>query len=101
MRMLPLQIDMYQLCGQSMLFVEPVENGLRQRVLDARESLVEQTGQDFGCDLDAWHEFLCKGDGYKWSNIHLSIASAIRKALEDPDWIAAVAAIEGGEDSGE
>ena len=84
-----------------MPFVEPVENNLRQRIVDAHASLVKHTGQDFGYDLNAWHEHLCKGDGYKWSNIHLSIASTIRETLENADWLAAVADIESsGETAG-
>ena len=94
MRLLPLQIDMFQLCGEWMPFVEPDELALAQRLKHARESLVKQTDQDFGYDLNAWHEYLCAGDGYKWSNKHLSIASAIREALSNPEWVAAVAEIE-------
>ena len=100
MRLLPLQIDMFQLCGEWMPFVEPDELTLSQRLVDAHQSLVQQTGQDFGYDLNAWHDYLCDGDGYKWSNKHLSIASAIRGALTNPEWISAVAEIESNGSAG-
>lgn len=94
MRLLPLQIAMLKLCGEWMPFVEPNELPLTQRLMKAHDSLVAQTGHDFGYNLNAWHDYLCTGDGYTWSSKHLTIAAAVRDAMSNSEWTAAVAEIE-------
>src|SRR5689334_18633549 len=100
MRLLPPQIDMYMLAGEWLPFCDTNERPLAERLRDARKSLVEQTGQDFGYDLRKWHEYLVehhKDNGYCWSDKHRSILVRIREAEADPKWQEAVELLEQGE----
>jgi hypothetical protein len=94
MRLLPLQIDMYVLAGEWYPFWGP-DAPLANRLLEARQSLMERTGCDFGYDLERWHDHLVENekDGYCWSNKHRSIAVVIRRAMADAQWQEAVAAL--------
>jgi hypothetical protein len=96
MRLLPVQIKMYMLAGEWLPFCEPDELPLAQRIKSARQSLVQQTGQNFGYDLQKWHDYLVehhKGE-YCWSNKHRSILVRIREAEADPAWREAVASLQ-------
>ena len=49
---------MYMLAGEWMPFCEPDPLPLAQRIESARQGLVRVTGQDFGYDLQKWHDYL-------------------------------------------
>ena len=96
MRLLLLQIDMLMLAGEHIHFCEPEPIALTKRIQSARQSLVNQTDQDFGYDLAKWHEYLVANhnDEYCWSDKHEEILVRIRLAKASPVWLEAVATLE-------
>jgi hypothetical protein len=69
------------------------EQTVKERIAEGHRFLVKVTGEDFGLDPQRWHEHLCQTDagGYRWSNKHLGMPKRIARALNDPEWLAAVA----------
>ncbi len=65
-------------------------------IAHGRQQLIESTDQDFGYDLEAWHDYLIEtgAGGYKWSNKHLGFSTAIESALADDEWRRVVALAE-------
>lgn len=61
---------------------------LEETVTRGRQWLTGCTGQDFGFDLLAWHQYLVEtGDGgYKWNNAHRGYPREIESALADETW---------------
>ena len=51
MRLLLPQIEMLNLAGERLSFVEPDVRGLVHRLTEAHHNLVKKTGKDFGFDL--------------------------------------------------
>ena len=86
---------MYRLAGKWLPFCEPDELLIADRIKSARQSLVMATGQDFGYDLQKWHDYLVEHHKreYCWSNKHRSILVRIREAETDPGWLEAVASL--------
>jgi len=86
---------MLSLAGEPLEFceAEPIELG--QRIQKARASLMKLTGQDFGLDLRAWHDFLITNDkwGYCWDDEHLMVFRCIEEAEANPEWQMAVASL--------
>jgi hypothetical protein len=92
-RLTPAQIDMLALCGKRIPFCMPDTWTLADIIRSGRDSLVETTGVDFEYDATAWHEHLqeTNAGGYRWSNKHLGMPGRIAKAINNPEWNAAVA----------
>jgi hypothetical protein len=86
---------MLQLAGEWLPFCEPNPVELVERIQNARDGLVELTGQDFEFDLRRWHAFFVdnKEHGYCWSNKHRTILKRIEDAEVDPAWVKAVQAL--------
>lgn len=97
MRLTPSQGAMLQLLGQK-VFREP-SSRLKDRIAYGRRLLVQFTGQDFGFDLQKWHDYLQQSDagGYRWSNKHLAMPNLVRQTESDPCWLGAVQQLESGE----
>jgi hypothetical protein len=63
------------------------EDDCKQNMRKGRESLQETTGQDFGYDLAAWHEYLCQDEenGYTRPYVFRGESRAIEQAIDDRD----------------
>jgi hypothetical protein len=96
MRLTPAQIAMHHLLGLRLPLGSPAD--LVERVRHGHAWLVQLTRQDFGYDLERWHEYLRATDagGYRWSNKHLGMPKRIVKALSDPEWQQAVEELRAG-----
>lgn len=92
MRLTPAQIAIHHICGQEL----PLDDDLSliQRIRSGHDFLVRITGQDFGYDLQGWHDYLSntRDGGYTW-NSSIKTPKIMVAALANPDWIAAVEAI--------
>jgi hypothetical protein len=55
------------------------------------------TGKDFGYDLQTWHDYLkeSKDGGYTYGR-NITLPRIMQKALESPEWHAAVKALMAG-----
>ena len=91
MRLTPAQIAVHHICGQEL----PLDGDLSliQRIRYGHDFLVRITGQDFGYDLQGWHDYLSntRDGGYTW-NSSIKTPKIMVAALANPDWIAAVEA---------
>ena len=74
------------------------ERTLKERIEAGHAFLVQITRQDFGYDLQRWHDCLCESDagGYRWSNKRLGMPKRIARATIDPAWQEAVNELKGG-----
>ncbi len=72
----------------------PALKKLEDRVREGRRLLQEVTGQDFGFDLERWHQHLLhKYPSYQWKGRHLVIWQQILLVAKDPGWLAAKEAL--------
>ena len=95
MRITPAQIAVHLICGN-----DPSPRGWQQRTLraqlrDGREMLRSISGQDFGFDLQKWHDYLkeSKQGGYTW-NRTIDLPKVMKRALANQEWLEMVAVIE-------
>ena len=95
MRLTPAQIAVHLICG-----VDPLPPGLPQRTLrerlrDGREKLRTISGQDFGFDLQKWHDHFkeSRQGGYTW-NRSVELPKVMQRALANQEWLNTVAEIE-------
>jgi hypothetical protein len=93
MRLTPAQIAVHLICGS-----DPApwsERTIRQQLRDDREMLRSITGQDFGYDLQAWHDYLkeTKDGGYTW-NRTIDLPKVMQAALANQEWLDTVLVLE-------
>lgn len=90
-RVTPLQMDMLGLGGEVLLRGnEPASDDERLSAMkQARQTLMKQTGRDFGFDLAAWHQFLLNdaklSEEYTFVYAWKAVKRRIDELLEDPD----------------
>lgn len=94
MRLTPAQLAVHLICGEVSL-PRSNQQSLREQLCDGREMLRSITGQDFGFDLQKWHDYLkeAKDGGYTW-NRNIKLPKIMKSALANREWLDAVAAIE-------
>jgi hypothetical protein len=91
MRLTPAQLAMASFLGEWLPHTS--EQSVKERIAHGHRFLVQITREDFGFDPQRWHDFLrqTNAGGYRWSNKHLGFPRRIVRAINDPDWQAAVA----------
>jgi hypothetical protein len=86
----PTQMDMLRLAGYGVdyrarrICLSRSDDERLKNMRAGRARLHRETGQDFGFDLAAWHEFLTAGEdasGYRHPYAFAGVASAIRRAI--------------------
>jgi hypothetical protein len=72
-------------------------SALSDRLREGRAWLVRMSGKDFGYDLQTWHDYLkeSKDGGYTYGR-NITLPRIMQKALESPEWQAAVKALMAG-----
>jgi hypothetical protein len=65
---------------------------LPEGIARGRMGLIQTTGQDFGYDLRAWHNYLIETEagGYKWAGGHRRYAKEIEGAMANDQWLRSV-----------
>lgn len=86
MRATPAQIAVRLICGEE---VPPQlrDRTLLERVREGHESMVRISGQDFGYDLQAWHDYLkvSRDGGYTYGR-NIALPRLMQKALASAEW---------------
>ncbi len=79
------------MCGQVLPPQSRAPADFAARVSAGHDQLVSITGQDFGYDLQAWHDYLkeSRDGGYTYGR-NISLPKAMRAALDSPEWREAV-----------
>src|SRR5262245_20605180 len=97
MRSTPAQLAVELICGNIPL---EIAHGMtrRQQLEQGRAMLRSITRQDFGFDLQKWHDYLkeSREGGYTW-NRAIDLPKIMKSALADPEWSVIVATIESAE----
>jgi hypothetical protein len=101
MRLTPAQVGMMELLGHR-LPTWSEEAALPGRIRAGHAFLVRITGRDFGLDPARWHDCLWETDAgeYRLGFRRRELARAIRRAANDPEWVAAIAALRGAAEPG-
>lgn len=102
-RVTPVQMTMLEFIGYRItrddvnLDIPDAER--RQLMQAAYTELIRLTGQDFGYDLGAWHEFLSAHDDFGYTHRYAfdGVQAAVNQALSDPDRARLVAQLEAGQ----
>ena len=96
MRLSPAQLAVHQICGYELPFCGDLS--VRQRLISGRASLCSITGENFGFDLQKWHDHLkeSRKGGYTW-NRSIDLPKIMKRAMEDEQWVRTVKAIETNE----
>jgi hypothetical protein len=91
MRLTPAQGAMIILTGNS--FPRSPSGTLEERIISGYEFLSKIAEKDFGADLIKWHLYLSETNegGYCYENRHEEIIKNINVALNDTEWLSAVA----------
>jgi hypothetical protein len=91
-RVTPLQMDMLNLGGEVLSpggTVPPTDGDRLNVMKEARQTLAQRTGRDFGFDLPAWHQFLLNDDKlseeYTFDYAWKAVKRRIDELLDDPD----------------
>lgn len=95
MRLTPAQIAVHLICGDDPSPPGWPQRTLREQLRDGREMLRSLSGQDFGFDLQKWHDYLkeSKDGGYTW-NRSIDLPKVMKAALANQAWHDMVAVIE-------
>jgi hypothetical protein len=90
MRLTPAQIGVRLICGEDLPFVAG-EKSLSERICAGHDLLVSITAQDFGYDLQAWHDHLkeSRAGGYTYGR-NIVLPRIMQAALLAPQWREAV-----------
>ena len=90
MHLTPAQIAVALICGERLPRTQHLS--LSDRIREGHDFLVKLTRQDFGYDLQAWHDHLkeSREGGYTYGR-NIELPRIMRDALESPAWQAAVA----------
>jgi hypothetical protein len=93
-RVTPLQMNVLRLGGEILSAggskTGPVSDEERLSVMrEARQTLTQRTGRDFGYDLAAWHHFLLNdarlSEQYTFDYAWKAVKPRIDELLDDPD----------------
>jgi hypothetical protein len=89
MRLTPAQIAVRLICGES--FPHARDESLLERVQQGHDFLVSITDEDFGYDLQAWHNHLkeSREGGYSYGS-NIVLPRIMQAALQSPEWQEAV-----------
>jgi hypothetical protein len=92
MRLTPAQVGVRLICGQATPRLRL--DSLTERIRYGHDFLVKITRQDFGYDLQAWHDYLkeSREGGYTYGR-NIALPAIMRDALQSPTWQAAVASL--------
>jgi hypothetical protein len=95
MRLRPAQIGVLLICGRSIPH-RAAENTLAERIQEGRRWLVEITGQDFGFDLQRWHDYMkeSRDGGYTYGR-NIMLPKIMQAALQSARWQKAVRCLNG------
>lgn len=95
MRLTPAQIAVRLICGEC--FPREPGNSLIQRIQQGHDFLASITGEDFGYDLQAWHNQLkeSRQGGYTYGR-DIRLPRIMQAALQSPEWQEAVRQLTGG-----
>ncbi len=95
MRLTPAQFGVEHICGQSLPLDQPAS--LKCRILEGRQFLAKISGQDFGYDLQKWHDYLklSRDGGYTWGR-NIDLPRVMKNALASQQWQEAVRALDEG-----
>src|SRR5262249_47867574 len=98
MRLTPAQIGVRLICGQRLpRFGERIvgQAEMKERIKIGHDWLVRTSGQDFGYDLAAWHEYLkeSRDGGYTWGR-NIDLPRVMKSALASDEWRDAIRQIE-------
>jgi hypothetical protein len=98
MRMSPAQIAIALITNSPLPPFRGLDEGTpAQRIRAGRQWLMRMTGVDCGYDLQRWHETLAamRVGGYHWVGKRSgTLPACFIAALQDPEWLAAVAELE-------
>ena len=88
MRLLPIQIGVLQICGE---VLGGWDEPLATRIQNGHAMLVLLTGEDFGYDLEAWHNHLkeTRTGGYTYRR-KMVLPRIMQTALQSSEWQEAV-----------
>jgi hypothetical protein len=95
-RVTPLQMGMLGLAGHDLDNQEPSEEERRIAIARGRSFLVRMTGQDFGYDLNRWHEYLLESHSAQYRHPYAwrAVRPAVERAIEDSERLRLVAILE-------
>jgi hypothetical protein len=95
MRLTHAQIAVRLICGIALPRFVPNAPNVSVRIRDGHDQLVRLTGQDFGYDLQAWHDYLkvSRDGGYTYGR-NIALPKIMKEALESNEWQEAVRAIQ-------
>jgi hypothetical protein len=95
MRLTPAQIAVRLICGEKLPSLR--EESLLDRVREGHDFLVEISGEDFGYDLQAWHDHLkeSREGGYTYGR-NITLPRIMQAALQSSEWREAVLSLIGG-----
>jgi hypothetical protein len=90
MRLRPAQLGVLLICGKSIPH-RAGEETLTERIQEGRRWLVEITGQNFGYDLQRWHDYMkeSRDGGYTYGR-NIVLPKIMQAALQSARWQAAV-----------
>ncbi len=85
MRLRPIQIAVYLICGEPIPHQE--SGSLAERLRTGHDWLVGISGHDFGYDLQAWHDYLkeSRDGGYTYGR-NIVLPRIMQTALRSPEW---------------
>lgn len=97
MRLAPAQVGMMLLLGGR--FRPFGEQTIKERIAKGHRYLVAITREDLGFDPQRWHEYLrgTGAGGYRSGVGYLNVPKGIARALDNPEWLAAIAELQRGE----
>jgi hypothetical protein len=89
MRLMPAQVAVHLICGES--FPDEESVSLLDRIRRGHEMLVRMAGRDFGYDLQAWHDHLkeSREGGYTYGR-NIALPKIMQAALNSTAWQEAV-----------
>lgn len=95
MRLTLAQIGVRLICGIGL----PTRRNqsIREKIQEGHRILVRITGEDFGYDLQAWHEYLkeSRQGGYTYGR-NIVLPKIMQAALKSPEWQSTVESITDG-----
>lgn len=91
MRMTPAQIAVELICGNELPMRGPRDSTMSDRIQSGHQMLIRITGEDFGHDLQKWHDYLkeSRDGGYTWGR-NIDLPRVMKDALVSTAWRTAV-----------
>jgi hypothetical protein len=92
MRLTPAQGAVILICGEPLPSLARTPDDMHKRLRMGHDLLVRLTSQNFGYDLQAWHDYLkeSRDGGYTYGR-NIDLPKIMKAALASPEWHATAA----------